>query len=312
MRQNVARVAARRFALRCRPPDDVRRQARSRPPQRKMRAAKRHHGAPAPARRGPRARPKWSGRRRARKRLGLRPPAPARRPRSGSGASEAECPRHGAVQKRPGEIAAGESDGGDQPPCDGGAGRHEVGRIGPPQAAEVEAVTGRQACARQAPAARPKSWRRPGSGGAENRSSRPCFACRMKPARRASRRPELFKARMILCRTADAPADRAPAIDGMIGLSLPQPPSPTTSAPPGPAYAFKASLIGAAHRFELMDEGCRGASPASPGSGGTAISRRSGCRTGRCRCRRAAFAPTSTISMADGCPSFRPRGRPRR
>ncbi len=69
--------------------------------------------------------------------------------------------------------------------------------------------------------------------------------------------PELFRARMILCRTADALADHAPAMNGMIGLSQPEPPDATTSASSAPAtaYAFKASLIGAAHRFELTEEG---------------------------------------------------------
>ena len=44
---------------------------------------------------------------------------------------------------------------------------------------------------------------------------------------------------------------------GLIGLSQPQPHDATTPASPAPAtaYAFKASLIGAAHQFVLMEQG---------------------------------------------------------
>jgi len=38
------------------------------------------------------------------------------------------------------EIAAGERDGGNQPPCDGGACRHEILRVRSPEAAEVEPI----------------------------------------------------------------------------------------------------------------------------------------------------------------------------
>jgi hypothetical protein len=46
-------------------------------------------------------------------------------------------------------------------------------------------------------------------------------------------------------------------MNGIIGLSQPQPHNATTSASSAPAtvYAFKASLIGAAHQFELTEEG---------------------------------------------------------
>jgi hypothetical protein len=62
---------------------------------------------------------------------------------------------------------------------------------------------------------------------------------------------------MILCQTAHPLADHAPATNGIIGLSQPQPHNATTSASSSPAtaYAFKASLIGAAHQFELRKEG---------------------------------------------------------
>lgn len=59
----------------------------------------------------------------------------------------------------------------------------------------------------------------------------------MKPARRASQ-----------CRWRGS---------GFIGLSQPPPDHATTPAPCASAtrYAYKASLVGAAHQFELMDEG---------------------------------------------------------
>jgi hypothetical protein len=62
---------------------------------------------------------------------------------------------------------------------------------------------------------------------------------------------------MILCQAAHPLADHVPATNGIIGLSQPQPHNIATSAPSSPAtaYAFKASLIGAAHRFELTEEG---------------------------------------------------------
>jgi hypothetical protein len=46
-------------------------------------------------------------------------------------------------------------------------------------------------------------------------------------------------------------------MNGIIGLSQPQPHNATTSASSAPAtaYAFKASLISAAHQFELTEEG---------------------------------------------------------
>jgi hypothetical protein len=46
-------------------------------------------------------------------------------------------------------------------------------------------------------------------------------------------------------------------MNGIIGLSQPQPHNATTSASSAPAtvYAFKASLIGAAHQFELTEGG---------------------------------------------------------
>jgi hypothetical protein len=62
---------------------------------------------------------------------------------------------------------------------------------------------------------------------------------------------------MILCQAVHALADHEQAIDGIIGLSQPPPQDVTTSAASSPAaaYAFKASLIGAAHQFELTEEG---------------------------------------------------------
>jgi len=60
---------------------------------------------------------------------------------------------------------------------------------------------------------------------------------------------------MILCRTADPLADPAPATNGIIGLSQPHDATTSASSSPATVYAFKASLIGAAHQFELTEEG---------------------------------------------------------
>jgi hypothetical protein len=60
---------------------------------------------------------------------------------------------------------------------------------------------------------------------------------------------------MILCQAVHSLADHERAIDGIIGLPQPQDATTSAGSSPAAAYAFKASLIGAAHRFELTEEG---------------------------------------------------------
>jgi hypothetical protein len=60
---------------------------------------------------------------------------------------------------------------------------------------------------------------------------------------------------MILSPDIHTLADHAPAMNGMIGLSQPQHATPSAPHAPTTGYAYKASLIGAAHQFELTDDG---------------------------------------------------------
>ena len=72
----------------------------------------------------------------------------------------------------------------------------------------------------------------------ENKSSRTCPACKVKPARRASRRPQ--------------------PTPGYFELPTSLPNRPTTEgegASPVTRYTYKASLIGSAHQFDLTDAG---------------------------------------------------------
>ena len=58
-------------------------------------------------------------------------------------------------------------------------------------------------------------------------------------------------------------------------------------------YAYKASLVGAAHRFELTDQGLAWRVAGRSGVWPYAAITRVRCRFVRYRCRRAGFAPTS-------------------
>jgi hypothetical protein len=62
-------------------------------------------------------------------------------------------------------------------------------------------------------------------------------------------------------------------------------------------YAYKASLIGAAQQFDLTGDGLSFRFAGRSGLWRYALPR-SGCHIVRCRCSRAAFAPTSIMSMA--------------
>jgi len=60
---------------------------------------------------------------------------------------------------------------------------------------------------------------------------------------------------VILSPKAHTLADHALAMNGIIGLPQPQDATPLAPHAPATGYAYKASLIGAAHQFELTDDG---------------------------------------------------------